>query len=47
MPKIKTLDLVVAGTLLALLFAWHYRAAFIEVWRTAEETSALLAKECK
>lgn len=47
MLKIRKSDIIIASAFLAFLFAWHHRAGFIEVWRTAAGTSASLAEECR
>ena len=35
-------NLVTASILLALAFAWHYRADFVEIWQAAINTNAAL-----
>ena len=46
-PKIRKLDMVIAGVFLAFLFTWHYRADFVESWRAAVAANEALAKECR
>ena len=46
-PKIRKLDMVIAGIFLAFLFPWHYRADFIESWRAAVAANKALAQECR
>lgn len=47
MYKVNKFDIVVAGAFLVFLFMWHYRADFIDIWRTTAKTIASLAEECK
>ena len=47
MPKIRKLDMMIAGVFLAFLFTWHYRADFIESWRAAVAANKALAQECR
>lgn len=42
-----TLLFRVAGAFLVFLFAWHFRADFIESWRAAVAANEALAKECR
>ena len=47
MPKLRKLDIVMAGAFLAFLFAWHFRADFVEIGRVAASVNAALTLEHK
>ncbi|MBN8223435.1 MAG: hypothetical protein J0L89_01295 [Xanthomonadales bacterium] len=46
MPKLKKPDIMIVSVFLAFLFAWHYRADFIDIWRAAADTDNTLSGEC-
>lgn len=44
---VRKVEVAIASAFLAFLFAWHFRADFIEIGRTAASLSTSLALECR